>query len=99
MNSTFGPGGPILKGLLWTGTTTCRAQITRDRSVHGGGAGEALPITCLVLEERHSAADEDGRHPAAAVDTFLEEDAGGDGVGDEGERSGSGRDQAYICVT
>ena len=57
---------------------------------------EAPPA--LVFEERHATADEDGSHPAAAVDALFKEDAGGDGVGDKGERAGGGCHEAYISM-
>src|SRR6185312_3295614 len=49
-----------------------------------------------MLEKRYSATDEDGGDPATAIDTFLEEDACGNRVADEGQRSRGGRDQADI---
>ena len=34
-----------------------------------------------MLEQRYSAADKDCRHPPPPVDTFLEKNAGSDGIG------------------
>jgi hypothetical protein len=51
-----------------------------------------------MREKVDADADQDCGGPAAAVDVFLEEDFAGDGVGDQRERGGGGRDEAEVEV-
>ena len=51
-----------------------------------------------MLEEGYPTTDEDRCNPAAVIDSFLEEDTSGNRVADEGKRSRSRRDQAYISM-
>ncbi len=56
------------------------------------------PVQALVVQKDDADADEDGGDPAAAVDLLFEEDFGGGGVADEGERASGGGDQAHVRV-
>jgi hypothetical protein len=54
------------------------------------------PLNRLPGQQRHSRRYQHGCDPSAAVDSFVEEDSGGEGVADEGQGCGGGGYEAYI---
>ena len=59
-------------------------------------SGRATNRLGLAGKEGDASGDEHCGDPAAAVDFLVEEDFGGEGVADEGERGGGGGDEADI---
>ena len=49
-----------------------------------------------MRQQIHPDADAHGRGPAAAVHVFMQEELGGDRIGDQRERSGGRRHQAQV---
>jgi len=55
-----------------------------------------LGTPLLTRQQGHASCDQHRGDPPPLIHAFMQEDFGGEGVADEGERSGGGGDEAYV---